>query len=66
MIEDVDRTEEIRLRIGTSDSGQMMAVAYAVRGEDIHVLDVEVVENEEEAHMWHLRVSEERPWINRH
>ena len=62
MMNTIDAT---RLRIGRANDGRMLAIAYEVSGEDVIVLDVEVVKDETEASTWFEKVRVEKPWVNR-
>ena len=55
----------VQLQFGSTDDGRKLAIAFEMRGEDIVVLDVEVVGDKAEADEWFARVKLERPWEER-
>jgi hypothetical protein len=60
-----DPNVQVCLQVGRDSRGRLLALAYAEYGEDIVVLDGEVVKDEREAHAWFERVKVEKPWLNK-
>jgi hypothetical protein len=55
----------VNLQMGKTDDGRMLAIIYREEGDDIIVLDVEVVETETEGVAWFNVAAVERPWESR-
>lgn len=62
----MSRLLSLKLRIGLTEDGLLLAVIYREVGDVITVLDMEVVDSVQEGEDWFSIASDVRPWEHRH